>query len=104
MRAVINDTCLGNFIAATGSVSNPTVGRSTLSQNNLIGIWKLGTISRGATPLPVELLSFSADQSANIVKLKWTTLAEVNNHYFDVLRSSDGIKFEKIGRIKAFTV
>jgi hypothetical protein len=100
MRAVINDTCLGNFIAATGSVSNPTVGRSVLNRNNLVGIWKLGTISRGATPLPVELLSFSADQSAKIVKLKWTTLAEVNNHYFDVLRSSDGIKFEKIGRIK----
>jgi hypothetical protein len=100
MRAVINDTCLGNFIAATGTVSNPTVGRSALNRNNLIGIWKLGTISRGATPLPVELLTFSAEKSTNAVKLKWTTLTEVNNDYFDVLRSSDGIKFESIGRVK----
>ena len=36
--------------------------------------------------LPVEIVSFTADQLENIVMLKWSTAAEVNNYGFEVER------------------
>jgi hypothetical protein len=55
-------------------------------------------ITMNATPLPVELLSFSARRnSESEVICEWTTLTETNNDYFEVQRSEDGILFETIG-------
>ncbi len=52
--------------------------------------------------LPVELIEFRATamQEEKTIKLDWTTASEINNAYFDVERSSDGINFSKIGQIK----
>ena len=41
-------------------------------------------------PLPVEMASFTAQVTGNIVNLKWTTANEVNNSGFDVERSDNG--------------
>jgi len=38
-------------------------------------------------PLPVELTSFSASVSGNLVLLSWTTATEVNNYGFEVERA-----------------
>jgi Secretion system C-terminal sorting domain len=55
-------------------------------------------ITMNSTPLPVELLSFSARRnSESEVICEWTTLTETNNDYFEVQRSKDGIYFETIG-------
>jgi endoglucanase len=45
--------------------------------------------------LPVTLLDFQANASNNDVLVKWTTTNEINNDYFDVERSADGIHFEQ---------
>ena len=45
--------------------------------------------------LPVELLSFSEPRRKHVV-LNWTTATEINNQYFTVERSADGIDFEPI--------
>lgn len=50
--------------------------------------------------LPIELSSFSAKSSHEGVALSWTTSAEINNEYFTVLRSSDGVNFGEIGRLE----
>ena len=47
--------------------------------------------------LPVELVSFAADVSKDVVKLMWQTATETNNFGFDIERSSDGVAFSKIG-------
>ena len=52
-----------------------------------------------AAPLPVELVFFTGQRSQNNVQLKWRTASEVNNNYFAVERSSDGILFQEIGII-----
>lgn len=52
-------------------------------------------------PLPVELLSFGCqviDQRK--VRLAWTTASELNNDYFLIERSADGIHFETIEKRK----
>lgn len=50
-------------------------------------------------PLPVELVSFSAKQFKDIITLKWTTASEINNDHFEIQRSSDGVNFERVGRV-----
>ncbi|MBS1744220.1 MAG: T9SS type A sorting domain-containing protein [Bacteroidetes bacterium] len=51
--------------------------------------------------VPVTLLSFTARlRNNNTVLLNWQTTAEVNNDYFDVERSIDGINFATIGRVE----
>ena len=52
----------------------------------------------GGCALPVDLISFSAEMSNNIVSLNWSTASELNNHYFDILKSTDGTLFFSIGR------
>lgn len=51
----------------------------------------------GGTALPVTLLSFSAKMAEDIVYIEWSTASEVNNDYFTVERSSDGVHFEELG-------
>jgi hypothetical protein len=50
-----------------------------------------------ANPLPVTLLGFSAEvKNDNQVALKWQTSAEINNDYFVVERSRDGVIFDDV--------
>jgi hypothetical protein len=55
--------------------------------------------SDGTYPLPIELLSFKASKGITNVKLSWATASELNFHYFEVERSTDGVNFSAIGRI-----
>ncbi len=77
---------------------------------NITGNITSGTISSFKTkfalgfppsPLPVELLSFTAEKAGQDVLCNWETASEVNNNYFTVERSPDGIAYAPIGKIKA---
>lgn len=57
--------------------------------------------TRNDIVLPIELLSFKAAQENDVIKLKWQTASEMNNDYFTIESSSDGIHFDDIGRINA---
>ena len=48
------------------------------------------------TPLPIDLLSFTAEVNNNDIDLRWKTASEINNDYFTVERSQDGKTFEPI--------
>lgn len=54
----------------------------------------------GSTPLPVELLQFGASTESENVHLKWSTASELNNDYFEIEKSMEGIVFESIGKVK----
>ncbi len=56
----------------------------------------------GQTQLPVVLLSFSATENRNGIDLKWSTAVEINNDYFDILRSDNGQNFITIARVDGF--
>ncbi|MEL7531948.1 MAG: SdrD B-like domain-containing protein [Bacteroidota bacterium] len=51
--------------------------------------------------LPVQLLSFTAEQGGQSVELNWTTASEENTYGFDIERSIDGLLFNSIGQVAA---
>jgi hypothetical protein len=56
--------------------------------------------SSSSCALPVELLSFKAiAQGKYTVQLQWSTATELNNHFFTLYRSTDGVHFSPISTI-----
>jgi len=51
-------------------------------------------------PLPIELLSFEVTKCGFSACISWQTSTEVNNDFFTVERSKDGISWESIDEIK----
>ena len=52
------------------------------------------------SPLPVELIYFTAQMKDILVLLKWKTATEINNDYFLVQKSVDGINWETIANVQ----
>lgn len=52
--------------------------------------------SNGSVPLPIELLTFTVAAEGSAVLLNWETASEINNDYFTVQRSNDGINYADI--------
>jgi hypothetical protein len=50
------------------------------------------------TSLPITLMSFTAQKVENSNLLEWTTASEVNNDYFLLERSTDGITWRTINK------
>ncbi|MBL7980958.1 MAG: hypothetical protein JNL52_04030 [Flavobacteriales bacterium] len=64
------------------------------------GYWTLASIST-ENPLPVELVSFTAEAQRQEVLCKWITASEWNNDHFTVERSADGLTFEAVGLVRS---
>ena len=58
------------------------------------------TYSIPVVNLPVSLTSFNGKAMANGVVLNWQTASELNNDYFEVLRSDNGKDFNALATIK----
>lgn len=50
-------------------------------------------------PLPVELISFTGHAEQNYNVLEWITASEINNDYFTLEKSPDGIAFDTLATI-----
>ncbi len=50
-------------------------------------------------PLPVELISFTGHAEKNYNMLEWITASEINNDYFTLEKSPDGIAFDTLATI-----
>lgn len=97
-----------NTADATMLVRHTQIGNGSILNGQYITIalpsngehWLHGN-SNGAA-LPVKLVSFEA--TANLattqVETRWTTALEINNNYFAVERSEDGINFNQVGRLQ----
>ncbi len=81
---------------STGVVSG--IGTMTINTNNRWGA--VVVASNSPSPLPIELISFSAKANTNIVNLYWSTRTETNNDYFTIERSRDGRSFVSWKKIK----
>ncbi|MBI1835702.1 MAG: hypothetical protein HYR91_00400, partial [Flavobacteriia bacterium] len=79
--------------AGTGSV---TTASNLLSWTGLTTFSMFGGAVDGAVALPVELLSFEAKPYQGNVKVNWKTANELDNDFFNVERSFDGIDFNLI--------
>ncbi len=69
----------------------------TITGARLSGTLTDVALSSGATPLPVELTSFTASSVNGTVNLNWATATEVSNYGFDVERSADKSVWNNIG-------
>jgi len=58
------------------------------------------TLALNSSPLPVELIAFDLKKINNQCKLTWETASEINNDYFEIQKSNDGIEFNEIGKVK----
>lgn len=96
-------TCNSIVYVHTGGLikkSTPGGGSSTLITICNVVQWKAGdgTLNGPDTliyvsPLPVELISFEAHPDGNTVALSWVTASEINNDYFTLERSQNGLDF-----------
>jgi len=84
------------------SYANPVITISNISGthilNNSTKYITIGSINI-ATPLPVNLLSFTTTCKNNNTLLNWSTATEINNDYFTIEKSLDAIHFDKIATI-----
>jgi hypothetical protein len=61
-------------------------------------------MTSSAAPLPVNLVSFTAQPQADqTVRLNWTTSLETNNKGFLIERSKDLLSFETVGQVNELT-
>jgi hypothetical protein len=88
-----SSTLSGTDPLAVSSYSNVTLNAgstyyvSAVDNNNTI------------SPLPVKLISFDAKLLMEDVLLQWATSSEINNDYFEIQRSTNGINWQPVGRV-----
>jgi len=64
------------------------------------GINGSGIIGGVSGPLPIELIDFTAKKNnSKSVRTNWQTASEINNDFFTIERSQNGINWRKIARI-----
>ena len=83
---------------ATGSVSTTIANSSAfaISSGSVITSITNATLSSAAVPLPIRLLSFTAQSKPDAVTLQWSTDREENFKGFDIERSADGSAWTKM--------
>ncbi len=100
----------GEYVVYSGSGSTVTVTGLAVNKTYYFGVFEYNgaaapvyqttTVASGSvtlsSSLPVRLLYFTAKEINGSVELHWATAQEVDNEYFTVERSYDGISFKDI--------
>lgn len=100
----------GDFSAETGSGISGTGNMSTTGKATTAGTATVfgfpndcdpgPCFTNSSTPLPVELLYYTAESDNTKVSLKWSTASELNNDRFIIERSENSIDFITVGQVK----
>lgn len=64
--------------------------------SGLTSFSEFGAGSGSGAALPIELIYFTAELNDKVVDLNWTTAVEINNEYFTVERSANGVDFKEV--------
>ncbi len=67
------------------------------TESDWAGLWEIQIWGIINEVTPVELNTFTAFSNGNTVTLRWSTITETNNNYFEIQRSFDNQKFSTIG-------
>ncbi|MFT6716849.1 MAG: hypothetical protein ACJA0Q_001497, partial [Saprospiraceae bacterium] len=113
-----SDVTAATVTLSTTAVSGTTIVLPAVASDLLVvhyesGEWKnvgvgtSGTVTsfspfaygsrHAAITLPVELLSFSGSCTDDETVFKWSTGTEINNDYFELLASRDGVAYDNVG-------
>ena len=71
-----------------------------ISAGNGSGTNGSGIITASSGPLPVELVNFKGEALENSVLLQWHTASENNNDYFTLEKSTNGVDFKYVAKMK----
>jgi hypothetical protein len=87
----------------TNFSSGNTQSRGTFNATSTISfseqIVTLGSVD-ASNALPVTLNYFAGRIDGSVGILEWETASELNNDFFEIQRSVDGVEFETIGKVK----
>jgi hypothetical protein len=78
---------------------DPNGRYSEFTINSFSEFWLHGSSIN--SPLPITLISFTAQCRENDILISWSTASEINSDYFVLERSKDGFKWDSITTIKA---
>ena len=96
-----------NLLGAKYSGGNWLEGGSVNTTTNIITWSNVDSFSDATamddnpgSPLPIELIRFEAELEEDVVYLNWLTATEINNDYFTIERSANGIDYETIAEVE----
>lgn len=79
----------GTHVKPSGTIPEPVIKRSGITSG--FSDWGIG--GSGNNALPVNLTAFDAECLYTQISVSWVTASELNNDYFTLERSNDGIVF-----------
>jgi hypothetical protein len=100
LRITLAAAVAGTAGINAGTVFNPQINRTGLAVTDLTNSFFIGSINAVSTPLPVELVSFTAVPKNQTVVISWETATETQNDYFTILRSKDGKEWDSVAKVK----
>lgn len=93
----------GSFVLKYSATTRSTPASNLLTTvRYYVGPAELGAAQNTvsvSTTLPVSLLSFNAAWQNEMIKLSWTTAAEINSHSTEIERSTGSSGFIKLGEV-----
>lgn len=96
-----NTTATGTeavYSGTPGNVQLQSIFPTNCAQDDLTTTWD-GSCEQ---LLPVKWISFRANIEKIKAVLRWSTASESNSKYFNVLKTTDGRKWESIGTVEAY--
>ncbi len=92
----------GNYADTSGEILQTSAASGTAKINGIVDdVTSFGSLSMDpGTPMPVELVSFTADLDGSTVCLNWTTATEINNYGFEVQRLSGDNNWDVLGFVQ----
>jgi hypothetical protein len=100
LRLLVDTDGDGQFADETPINGATSAGSNTYRFSNVTALvngrrFTLGTTNITATPLPIELLSFTAEADGmDAASLHWATASEQDNAYFTIQRADDRLQWE----------
>lgn len=87
---------VGTHGAGSGGPTDWRVNRTAVAFASLANSYHVASTNFISSPLPIELISFSAFLTNSGVELKWSTASETNNDYFTIERATNPEQFDAI--------
>lgn len=99
---------MGGCLATGGAASSFIITVRSQRQDECIDVNVTFTPNGGTpdpscellTSLPVELITFKTEEKKEQVHLSWATASEIDNDYFQIEHSTNGLNFKAIDRIE----
>jgi hypothetical protein len=90
----------GSGLLSILGAADRLVSAGLTSLGGLTSFSEFGVAQGGGESLPIDLVSFGAQPDGTRVRLDWTVSMEINNDYFTIERSLDGVDFEPVAEVQ----